>query len=234
MARACAAAHWYNVDALTRRCLALCCGLTALVLSPAPVAAQDPPPRIGRFVIDVHGTIPRFPKDPQLAQSRDLLVDELPGAGLGLHGGAHFYPLSWKAVTFGLGVDVTVARAHHGATNLSPVQLARPVTEDFSHIAPELSFNFGSGNGWSYLSAGIGPAVWSVVPDGSGTTPLDTERLQTINYGGGARWFTTRHLAFSLDVRFYAINPSTPVPGSSLPTSPRTTLLIMGAGISLK
>ncbi len=182
----------------------------------------------------MQGTVPRFPRDPQLAQSRDLLVGELPGAGLGLHGGAHVYFLSWKAVTFGIGVDLTVARAHHGATRLSSVQLARPVTEDFSHAAPQLSFNFGSGNGWSYFSGGIGPAVWSVTADGSGTSPPDAERLQTINYGGGARWFTKRHLAFSFDVRFYAINPGTPVPGSSLPTSPRTTLLIMGAGISLK
>ena len=32
-------------------------------------------------------------------------------------------------------------------------------------------------------------------------------RLKTINYGGGARWFAKAHVAFSFDVRFYAINP---------------------------
>ena len=37
----------------------------------------------------------------------------------------------------------------------------------------------------------------------------DEEPLKTINYGGGARWFTKTHLAFSFDVRFYAINPGT-------------------------
>jgi hypothetical protein len=219
---------------LTRIHLALCCGLTALALQAAPASAQDPPPRIGPFVIDLHGTVPRFPDDPQLAASRGLLVGELPGAGLGLHGGVHVYPFSWKAVTFGLGVDLTLARARQGAVPLSPVQRARPVTEDFSHAAPQLSFNFGSGDGWSYLSGGIGPAVWSVVEDGSDAAPPDTERLQTINYGGGARWFTNRHMAFSVDVRFYAINPSTFLPETGLPTSPRTTLLIIGAGVSLK
>ena len=51
-----------------------------------PGAAQDPPPRIGPFVVDVHGTMPRFPADDQqLADSRGLELSELPGAGLGLH-----------------------------------------------------------------------------------------------------------------------------------------------------
>ena len=60
----------------------------------------------------------------------------------------------------------------------------------------------------------------------------DVERLKTIDYGGGARWFAKRHLAFSFDVRFYAINPSTPVNG--LPPSPRTRLFVVGAGVSIK
>ena len=40
------------------------------------------------------------------------------------------------------------------------------------------------------------------------------------------------HLAFSFDVRFYAINPGTEYIG--LPGSPRTTLTIIGAGVSVK
>ena len=41
-------------------------------------AAQEPPPKIGPFAFDVQGTVPRFSKDDQLAQSRDLLTKELP------------------------------------------------------------------------------------------------------------------------------------------------------------
>ena len=41
-----------------------------------------------------------------------------------------------------------------------------------------------------------------------------------------------RHVGFSLDVRFYAINPS--APHGSLPSTPRTTLIVIGAGVSLK
>ena len=41
------------------------------------------------------------------------------------------------------------------------------------------------------------------------------------------------HLAFSFDVRLYAINPGTPFVLGAL-GSPRTTLLVIGAGISIK
>lgn len=207
--------------------------VVAGLLAASPVRAQDPPPKIGPFVIDVHGTWPGFPNDDQqLADSRDLLLQELPHRGLGLHGGVHVYPARWKAVTFGLGVDATIARAHTSKPQLTSVTYGRAVTERFSHIAPEISFNFGDGDGWSYLSGGIGPGVWSVVPDTLDPTAADQQRVETINYGGGARWFIKPRLAFSIDVRFYAVSPTTPLPGN--PSGPRTTLFFMGAGLSLK
>lgn len=195
-------------------------------------AAQDAPPRIGPFVFDVHGTMPRFPRLQQLADSRSLLLEELPGAGLGLHAGAHVYLFKWRAVTFGVGADVAAGRSRQPAQAISADVVGRATTETFTHVAPQVSFNFGDGDGWSYISGGIGPGKWSVVPDGQAPTAADTEPLTTINYGGGARWFIKEHLAFSLDVRFYAINPSAPLPGK--PGGPRKTLLIFGAGISVK
>jgi hypothetical protein len=209
--------------------------VAALLLAcalPAAVAAQEPPPRIGPFVLDVHGTFPSFPDDTQLALSRALAQGDLPGVGLGLHAGAHVYVFTWKAMTVGLGGAAAVARAHSAEKQRSGVVIAQAVTERFAHAAPELSFNFGSGNGWSYVSGGIGLSTWSVVPDGYPPTSADEERLRTINYGGGARWFIRRHLAFSFDVRFYAIDPGSP--HGDRPGSPRTTLLIAGAGVSLK
>lgn len=194
--------------------------------------AQDPPPKIGPFVVDLHGTVPRFPRDPVLAASRNVQPAELPRTGLGLHAGATVYLLTWKAVTFGVGADLTLARAHQPGPRLTATTRGVASTETFNHFAPELSFNFGDGDGWSYLSGGIGRGVWSVVADGASPLDVNSERLKTINYGGGGRWFIKRHLAFSLDVRFYAINPSTA--GQGLPAGPRKTLLIMGAGISVK
>lgn len=211
--------------------------VTSLVLAVAavhPPAAhgQDEPPRIGPFVLDVRGTSPKFPQDDLLAQSRGLSIDELPGRGLGLDGGAHVYLFKWRVVTFGLGGQVTFARAKSGEVVQGDVVLARPVTSWFTSFTPQLSLNFGTGDGWSYISGGVGKAVWSTVPDGQPSLPADEERLTTFNYGGGARWFAKPHLAFTVDVRFHDINPGTPQGG--LPGSPRATIFIIGAGVSIK
>ena len=77
----------------------------------------------------------------------------------------------------------------------------------------------------------MGQSIWSIVPEGQEDYPPDTDRLKTINYGGGARWFIKAHLAFSFDVRFYAINPGSAYTFSQ---SPRTRLLVVGAGVSVK
>jgi hypothetical protein len=127
---------------------------------------------------------------------------------------------------------MTLARAASGEVVQEGVQIARPVTSWFTSFTPQLSFNFGTGNGWSYISGGIGKSVWSTVPDGQPPLAGDEERLTTINYGGGARWFAKSHLAFTFDVRFHSIYPGTPQGG--LPGSPRTTILVIGAGVSVK
>ena len=200
------------------------------MMAPRSALAQDPPPRIPLVVLDLHATVPRFPDDPLLGDSRGLALAELPGSGLGVQMGIHVYPLRWRAVTFGIGGEVTLGRSRETPPDGS--QYIRATEERFGSIAPQISFNFGTGNGWSYISGGIGQSVWSLIPAGQDAYPSDTERLQTINYGGGARWFMKRHVGFSFDVRFYAINPGTPVFG--FPASPRTTLTVIGAGVSVK
>jgi hypothetical protein len=112
------------------------------------------------------------------------------------------------------------------------VSTLRAVDETFKALSPQLSLNFGNGNGWSYLSGGISLATWSVVPAGAPPLPIDDERRRTISYGGGARWFAKKHLAFSLDVRFYDIPAAAPQAGVTV--SPRAKLLVIGAGISLR
>ena len=198
----------------------------------ATVSAQDPPPRIGPFVIDLHATIPLFPNDlQQLADSRNLKQAELPGRGFGGQIGVHLYLVRWRALTLGIGGEAIIARASSAPPSDVETGL-RPVEEQLLSVSPQLSFNFGSGNGWSYLSGGVGRSVWSLHESGLVAGDADVEPLQTINYGGGGRWFIKKHLAFSLDVRFYEMQPGTPVP--PLPGSPRTRLLIVGAGISVK
>jgi hypothetical protein len=219
------------------RHFAFCCSLAAVAVlaSAATARAQDPPPRIGPFVVDLHGVVPTFSDDPLLAQSRSLLQPEMPGFGLGLTAGVHVYLPKVLGIVFGVGGEVLAARSRFEPPELPPGSTAtplRPVTETLKSISPQLSMNFGNGNGWSYLSVGIGRSIWSIVPDGGTPFPVDEEVIRTINYGGGARWFARKHLAFSLDARLYEIDNGTPQFG--FPGSPRTLLLVIGAGISLK
>lgn len=201
----------------------------ALSCAAAPAGAQEPPPRIPIVAIDLHGTVPLFPGDANVAASRGLTVAELPGRGLGGQLGLQVYPVKWRAITFGVGGELLASRARQtppqGATT-------NPVTETFRTLDAQLSLNFGSGNGWSYLSGGVGRSNWSIVPDAREPIVGDTEVLKTVNYGGGARWFIKPHLAFSFDVRFYAINPGTASFG--YPGSPRITFRAVAAGVSLK
>src|SRR5437867_10228304 len=90
--------------------------LVLLLAVASPAAAQEPPPRIGPFVVDLHGTVPRFPDDQNLADSRAMLAAELPGRGFGIQFGATVYPLRLKAVTFGLGGELATSRARHKPT----------------------------------------------------------------------------------------------------------------------
>jgi hypothetical protein len=109
----------------------------------------------------------------------------------------------------------------------------------FTIVAPQLSFNFGTSDGWSYISAGIGQAkarvTTSAFVTGSGDTAVTTDAaalstsLRAVNFGGGARWFTRRHLAISFDVRFHFVSDS----GGETPI-PRTTLAVVTAGMSLR
>ena len=201
-----------------------------------PAFAQDPPPPIPWVVVDLHGTLPRFPTDShELADSRNLKsLAQLPGTGLGVQIGLHIYPLHTRFVTVGLGGELAIGRSRQtppiGALGSDGNQLL-PAEERITSLSPQLSLNFGNGSGWSYLSAGLGQTTWFLAADDLGEYPPNSDRLKTFNYGGGARWFIKPHVAFSLDVRFYVISQGF---AYIFPATPRTTLLIIGAGVSLK
>lgn len=195
--------------------------------------AQEPPPPLPPFVIDLHANFTRLPvADAELLASRGLNPGELPPRALGGDVGLHFYPARYRAVTFGVGGQFSYSRAHQTFPAETPNPFLRPVTERFVTGGAQVSLNFGTGDGWSYLSGGIGRSVWQIIPDGNPPLSADEEQLKTINYGGGARWFMKRRLAFSFDVRFYAINPGAPT--DEFFGSPRTRLMVIGAGASVK
>jgi hypothetical protein len=216
------------------RVVVLLAAAAIAVAAGRPAEAQDAPPPIGPFVVDLHGVVPRFGNDPTLAESRALTQADLPGSGIGISADAQVYFLRFRSITIGVGGGLTIGRSPMPILSGQPAPSSglRAVTETLTSILSELSLNFGDGNGWSYLSGGIGTSTWSIVPEGAQPLAVDDERRKTINYGGGARWFAKKHLAFSLDVRFYEIAAGT---GQlALPASPRTRLLVIGAGISVR
>jgi hypothetical protein len=183
-------------------------------------------------VLDARGSTLNFSVEPALAASRGLLESELPGRGLGGDLALHFYLFKLKAVTFGLGGQITLARAATAGSVVGEQTIVRPVTEQFTSATAQLSFNFGSGNGWSYISGGLGPAQRTLIPAGAGVSAVDAERLFSLNYGAGARWFIKTHVGFTFDVRWHQVNVGTPV--DDFVASPRSTLLIMSAGVTFK
>ena len=192
--------------------------VVALVL-PLPAVAQVGPPRPpGPYVIDLRGLTSGMPSS---AGFYPLVTENVnvPARGFGGEGGAHIYLLNLGRSRLGLGASYTIVRA-----------AADGVTSDVRLLAPQISFNFGSANGWSYLSAGLG---MSRVRTEIGTlTPAESGSVRTINVGGGARWFLTSHLGVSFDVRFYRLG--TGEPRGARAGTPPTTVVATALGLSIK
>jgi hypothetical protein len=105
------------------------------------------------------------------------------------------------------------------------------LTTRLSGFAPQISFNFGRDEGWSYISGGLGAARMTTERSDvvvSGTAA----RTRMLNYGGGARFFNTPHLAFTFDIRFYAISPREAT--TSVPAYPRAKFMVLSAGVAFK
>jgi hypothetical protein len=210
-------------------------GLLAMI--PTTLAAQQEPEAAppGPVAVDVRGALARFGHNPELAALRGVGPDQLPGGGLGIDVGAHWYPVRTRRLTIGVGASVLLSSGTGRPP--TPEDAARPtgpsVRTSFRALAPQLSLNFGHDRGWSYLSGGLGSSELDVaqqMPAGGAGSPV--RRARTLNYGGGARWFARPHLAFTFDVRFYAISPL-PEEGPA-PAQPRLTLMAVSVGVSLK
>lgn len=207
----------------------------AILCCPTAAAAQDIPPTrlpIGRYVADARITLPKFKQDAATAEGIGVTALNLPTRAFGFVLGAHWYPVRMGIVTFGLGGEFTAARRGRTLnTGTDAVPLNVTVNSRFTALSPQVSFNFGARDGWSYISGGIG---WSTFTAERQDQPLpDPEsRSKTINYGGGARWFAKKHLAVSMDLRFYAVNPQ--LPTLARPGLPRMTLMAFSVGAALR
>jgi hypothetical protein len=164
--------------------LAAWLGLAGVLLGPRVEAQGLTPGKPGPYVIDVRGVTSGIPASPGLYPD---LGDQyvVPARGFGFDVGAHVYLFSLGPARLGIGANYIEVRG-----------TATDADATLETIAPQLSFNFGTSDGWSYLSVGAGTARVNAVASASSSA---------INAGGGARWFLKRHLAVGFDVRFHMI-----------------------------
>jgi hypothetical protein len=180
--------------------------LLVIVLVPriadAQVPASQPP---GPYVIDVRGTTLGV---PQTSDFYPNIPGEtvIPTRGFGVHAGAHVYPLPVRSWRIGFGVEVFLARAtsttpviasanDDGTTTVVDIFPEIDVTQRI--ITPQVSLNFGTSRGWSYLSAGAGSGRVRTTAD---SDTLTRSKL-AVNAGGGARWFVSTHFGVGFDLR---------------------------------
>jgi hypothetical protein len=206
--------------------------LTVLIFAlalPALAFAQAPPPTgvsdepIGRFAVDLQGSLANFPADGAMALSLGTIEDSLPGRGLGARIAATYYPFRLGPMTIGFGGALALA----GGSQEGELSGER-FTTTFLSVAPQLSLNFGRKSGWSYISAGISNTKLTVAREGAD----GGETAPTVDYGGGARWFLSEHLAFSFDVRIFNVAATDAEP--NIAARGRTLMLVISAGVSVK
>lgn len=206
-------------------------GLVSLgLLMTVGVASAQMEGPIGKYAIDAYFSLPHVPQLPTLAAPYGLDVTDLPAWGRGVCVGGQVYPIAWRAATFGLGATILWSRAQHNPTDVDGTVTGKLATVHYKAVSPQVSVNFGGREGWSYLSGGLG---WSWMPISTEAVPTDvTTRRKTINYGGGARWFSRDHVGFSLDFRFYAINPQAQT--NVVKPAPRIKVVVVSVGVSLR
>ena len=200
---------------------------SVLILTGAPVAAQTSS-RPGPWVLDVRGTTSPAPTDPDYYPPLAAVL--VPERGFGVDVGGHVYLFNLGPARVGFGASVMTIR--------STAETAAVTDEDgvttpgqrlaltMRTVAPQVSFNFGTRDGWSYLSAGIGTGSVNTEATGGVEGIRKSGQLRAVNIGGGARWFFTSHIAFGFDLRLHQI--------AAGDETDRNSMFAVGAGLSFR
>jgi hypothetical protein len=201
-----------------------------------PARAQLPKP-LPVAVIDVRGFYSGLGQDPTTAAGlseigQPVAATDLPRRGLGGVVGVHWYLLRKKNIAVGIGGEAMLARGHaqqKDETTGEPVGL--PITQRFQGTAGLLSLNFGHRDGWSYVSAGMGPLTFNTY-QGEQPPAAAPPFKMTIHLAAGARWFASRHFAFCFDLHFYQTKPE--IATESYPGRDRANIRVLSAGIAIR
>ena len=197
--------------------VALCTHASAQSITPKPP---------GPFVIDLRGAMVGVPQSASLYSTMPVGT-VVPARGFGAEIGVHVYPMRLGPARVGIGATFTEVRGTASTVAGSTTSTSSTSTSSSSSssssssattpvvfpdtriwqraVAPQVSLNFGTHDGWSYLSAGYGPVrekTEAVFPGGVATA---SSSKSAVDVGGGARWFLKEHLGFGFDLRFFRI-----------------------------
>jgi hypothetical protein len=178
-------------------------------------------------VLDIRGVTSAVPTDSTFYPTLTSAI--VPSRGFGADVGGHVYLFNLGPARVGLGASVMTVRATADAPASTQGESTEPgqrVTMTLRVIAPQISFNFGSRDGWSYLSAGLGLGSVNSRTENASPGEQESGRLRTVNYGGGARWFMMPRLAFGIDLRAYQL--------AAGDGTPRVSVFAVGAGLSIR
>jgi len=212
-------------------CLVLAAASPALAQTTPPVAAKPAPDnRIPFVVLDGRGVLARIGTDARTATELGVAELDLSPKSFGVTAGAHVYPWRGKSMALGIGGETIFAQSSFEPLDPKTNKPGGKVyNRRLSAMSAQLSLNFGHKAGWSYITAGFGPLVFATYP---ATVTNDALGEGTLNYGGGARWFNWDHVAITMDLRFYATNPTNATVNTV--GRSRNTLFVMSAGFAIK
>ncbi len=189
--------------------------LVVVCMGVPPAFAQGPfdaPP--GPYAVDIGVGTTALPAEaafyPPLADGAFV-----PARGLGPAVGAHVYLFRVGPGRLGVGVAVLSASGHattpvveDGSEADGTVPDVARVNGTYRIVAPQVSLNFGTARGWSYVSGGVGAArVTSTVTPGQ--LEAGSGWVRGLNVGGGARWFLRDRVGVGFDLRLHGLSSST-------------------------
>ena len=153
----------------------------------------------------------------------DILV---PSRGFGVEAGGHVYFRTIGPARLGVGATYVHVRGTTG----------HEVSITLRTVTPQVSLNFGTSRGWSYLSGGLGLAQ---VRGRYAPEALDGEArvrssgaFASVNAGGGARWFIRPRLAITFDLRMHRLGARSGNDGA--PPTPASFHGSAAAGLSFR
>jgi hypothetical protein len=201
--------------------------MVCLAASSASAQTREPIPP---FAADVRGFYAGLGEDPVTADYLAIDAATLPKRGFGGALGLTIYPVRRQGFAIGLGGEGLLAWGRAQPVDAAGTPAGPPVERRLQSLAGQLSFNFGHRDGWSYVSGGLGPLLFETFV--GELPPESPKRDTTLNFGGGARWFNTRHFAFCFDLRFYETKPALATATSH--GRERKRLLVLSVGASFK